>query len=215
MDEPTADALTAPAEQTDFAERIPHVDVKFHSGGDPDRVHNWYSLKYNKIVFELLERRFGKYEAVLFARSGTAGGQRFPVHWGGDCESTWEAMAESLRGGLGLTLSGYGFHSHDMGGFEGTPDEALFNRWLGYGLFCTAPSRLHGSHSYRVPWIYGESCSAILAKLTIAKHRLMPYIFAAAVEAHETGVPVMRAMMLEFPDDPATAYLDRQVRETS
>jgi alpha-D-xyloside xylohydrolase len=177
-------------------------------------VHNWYSLEYNRIVFELLERRFGKHEAVLFARSGTAGGQRFPVHWGGDCESTWEAMSESLRGGLGLTLSGYGFHSHDMGGFEGTPDETLFNRWLGYGLF-SSHSRLHGSGSYRVPWIYGESCSAILAKLTMAKHRLMPYIYAAAVEAHETGVPIMRAMMLEFPEDLSTGYLDKQVRRSA
>lgn len=119
-------------------------------------------------------------------------------------------MSESLRGGLGLTLSGYGFHSHDMGGFEGTPDEALFNRWLGYGLF-SSHSRLHGSNSYRVPWLYGESTAAVLAKFTTAKHRLMPYIFATALEAHETGVPVMRAMVLEFPDDPSTAYLDKQV----
>jgi len=92
---------------------VPHLDVKFHSGGDPYKVHNYYTGIYNKIVFELLERKLGKHEAVLFARSATAGGQQYSVHWGGDCESTYEAMSESLRGGLSLTMSGFGFWTSD------------------------------------------------------------------------------------------------------
>ena len=108
---------------------------------------------------------------------------RFPVHWGGDCESTWEAMAETLRGGLSLTTSGFGFTSHDIGGFEGHPPAELYMRWLGYGLF-SSHSRLHGSSSYRVPWNYGEEASKVLAGFLDAKHRLMPYIFDAVSRLH-------------------------------
>ena len=85
-------------------------------------MHNYYTHLYNRAVFDVLEAERGEGEAVLFARSATAGGQQFPVHWGGDCESTFVSMAESLRGGLSLASSGFGFWSHDIGGFEGTPD---------------------------------------------------------------------------------------------
>jgi alpha-D-xyloside xylohydrolase len=146
---------------------------------------------------------------VLFARSATAGGQQFPVHWGGDCWASFDAMAESLRGGLSLSLSGFGFWSHDIGGFEGTPDPALFKRWLAFGLL-SSHSRLHGSDSYRVPWEFGDEAVAVARQFTELKHRLMPYLYGAAVEAHRTGVPVMRPMLLEFPDDPACRTLDRQ-----
>jgi alpha-D-xyloside xylohydrolase len=160
-------------------------------------------------VFELLEAQRGVGEAVVFARSATAGGQQFPVHWGGDCESTFVAMAESLRGGLSLAASGFGFWSHDIGGFEGTPDPAVFKRWIAFGLL-SSHSRLHGSGSYRVPWAYDEEAVDVLRSFTRLKMRLMPYLAIAAEEAHRDGVPMMRPMVLEFPDDPTAAYLDRQ-----
>ncbi|MER7518389.1 alpha-xylosidase [Streptomyces sp. NPDC126499] len=194
--------------KTDFGERVP-TDVVWHDGSDPERMHNYYTHLYNRTVFELLEKERGSGEAVLFARSATAGGQRFPVHWGGDCWSSFEAMAESLRGGLSLALSGFGFWSHDIGGFEGTPDPAVFTRWLAFGLL-SSHSRLHGSDSYRVPWAFGEEAVEVARRFTELKHRLMPYLYAAAVEAHTTGVPVLRPMLLEFPDDPACRTLDRQ-----
>ena len=145
----------------------------------------------------------------MFARSATAGGQRFPVHWGGDCESTFVAMAESLRGGLSLAMSGFGFWSHDIGGFEGRPDPAIFKRWIPFGLLCTH-SRLHGSDSYRVPWLFDEESVEVLRTFTRLKMRLMPYLYGQAVAAHQTGMPVLRPMAAEFPDDPACSYLDRQ-----
>jgi alpha-D-xyloside xylohydrolase len=194
--------------KTDFGERIPEDAVYFDSG-DPERHHNFYTYLYNKAVFELLERKRGKGEACLFARSATTGGQRFPVHWGGDCESTYEAMAETLRGGLSLGLCGFGFWSHDIGGFEGTPNAALFKRWLAFGLL-SSHSRLHGSTSYRVPWSVDEESAEVCRIFTELKARLLPYILQAAQEAHEQGVPVLRAMFLEFPNDPACAWLDRQ-----
>ncbi|GAA3749227.1 alpha-D-xyloside xylohydrolase [Spinactinospora alkalitolerans] len=194
--------------KTDFGERIP-TDVRWADGSDPEGMHNYYTQLYNQTVFDVLREARGEGEAVLFARSATAGGQQFPVHWGGDCGSTYGAMAESLRGGLSLGLSGFGFWSHDIGGFEGTPDPGLFKRWLAFGLL-SSHSRLHGSRSYRVPWAFGEESVAVARAFTRLKCELMPYLFGAAVQAHEQGVPVMRAMLLEFPDDPTCHHLDTQ-----
>jgi len=170
---------------------------------------SYYAHLYNKVVFDTIKRVFGDDQAALFARSATAGGQRFPVHWGGDCESTFEAMAETLRGGLSLASSGFGFWSHDIGGFEGHPPEEIFCRWIGMGLF-SSHSRLHGSASYRVPWNYGERAVEATSRMVRTKLRLMPYLFAQSIEAANTGVPVMRPMVIEFPDDPTCLQLDRQ-----
>jgi alpha-D-xyloside xylohydrolase len=194
--------------KTDFGERVP-TDVVWFDGSDPERMHNYYTQLYNQTVFELLRKHHGDAGAVVFARSATAGGQQFPVHWGGDNESSPESMAESLRGGLSLGMSGFGFWSHDIGGFEGTPDAELFKRWIAFGLL-SSHSRLHGNESYRVPWAFDEEAVEVLRVFTKLKARLMPYLYAAAVEASETGVPVMRALLLEFPDDPGATYVDRQ-----
>jgi alpha-D-xyloside xylohydrolase len=194
--------------KTDFGESIP-TDVVYHDGSDPVRMHNYYSYLYNRTVFEVLRERRGAGQAVVFARSGTAGSQQYPVHWGGDSESTFEAMAESLRGGLSLGLSGFGFWSHDIGGFAGTPSADLYKRWIAFGLL-SSHSRLHGDSSYRVPWLFDEEAVAVLRHFTKLKNRLMPYLYAHALEAGRTGVPLMRAMMLEHPGDPACDTLDRQ-----
>lgn len=194
--------------KTDFGERIP-TDVVYHDGSDPLQMHNYYTFLYNQTVFDVLREKRGAGEAVVFARSATTGSQRFPVHWGGDCESTFEAMAESLRGGLSLGLSGFGFWSHDIGGFMGTPSAALYKRWIAFGLL-SSHSRLHGNESYRVPWLFDEEAVDVLRHFTQLKCQLMPYLYAQALTATQTGVPVMRAMLLEFPDDPTCDYLDRQ-----
>ncbi|GAA2276085.1 alpha-xylosidase [Actinomadura luteofluorescens] len=194
--------------KTDFGERIP-TDVVYHDGSDPERAHNYYTYLYNQTVFDLLRKKRGEGEAVVFARSATTGGQRFPVHWGGDAESTFEAMGESLRGGLSLGMSGFGYWSHDIGGFEGTPDAALFKRWIAFGLL-SSHSRLHGSHSYRVPWLFDEESVDVLRHFTRLKMRLMPYLAGAARQAYGEGLPMMRAMVVDFPDDPACTHLERQ-----
>ncbi|WP_027093743.1 alpha-xylosidase [Cohnella thermotolerans] len=194
--------------KTDFGERIP-TDVVYFDGSDPMQMHNYYTQLYNKVVFEVLEEKRGKGEAVLFARSATAGGQQFPVHWGGDCEATYESMAESLRGGLSLGLSGFGFWSHDIGGFEQSATPDLYKRWVAFGLL-SSHSRLHGSTSYRVPWLFDEEAVDVLRVFTKLKLRLMPYLFGQAVQSSRLGLPMMRAMVLEFGDDPTADYLDRQ-----
>ena len=106
-------------------------------------------------------------------------------------------------------MSGFSFWSHDIGGFEDRSSEDVYKRWVAFGLL-SSHSRMHGSSSYRVPWNYGDEAVETARKFACLKNRLMPYIYSAACEAHETGVPVVRTMILEFPDDPNTAYLDKQ-----
>jgi len=195
--------------KTDFGERIPDSGVIYHDGSDPVEMHNLYALTYNEAVYKLIAEVRGADDAVVFARSTYASGQRFPVHWGGDCWSNFESMAESLRGGLSLTSCGFAFWSHDIGGFEGNPPPAVYKRWIQFGLL-SSHSRLHGSSFYRVPWLVDEESCAVLQAFTRLKHRLMPYLYAKAIEATQTGVPMMRSMVMEHPLDPACATLDRQ-----
>lgn len=194
--------------KTDFGERIP-TDVVWADGSDPARMHNLYAQLYNRAVHDVLTEARGEGEAVLFARSATAGGQSMPVHWGGDSTSTFASMAETLRGGLSLALSGFAFWSHDIGGFEGTPDAGVFKRWAAFGLL-GSHSRFHGSSSYRVPWAFDDEAVDVTRRFTHLKMRLMPYLHQVGLDATRTGVPIMRPMQLEFPDDPAVAHLDRQ-----
>lgn len=198
--------------KTDFGERIP-TDCCYCDGSDPIAMHNYYSFLYNKCVFEALEAYYGKDNACLFARSATVGGQRFPVHWGGDCYAEYSAMAETLRGGLSLCASGFGFFSHDMGGFEATASADVYKRWCAFGMLSTH-SRLHGSSSYRVPWAYDkdgdtEACD-VLRHYAVLKGRLMPYLWSQAVKTHRQGVPMMRPMIVSFTEDTACKYLDTQ-----
>lgn len=194
--------------KTDFGERIP-LDCTYYDGSSPEKMHNYYAYLYNKVVFEMLEKRRGKSEATLFARSASVGSQKFPVHWGGDCTSEFESMAESLRGGLSLCLSGFGFWSHDIGGFESTSTPDVYKRWAAFGLLSTH-SRLHGSSSYRVPWAYDEESVDVVRFFTKLKCSLMPYLYTSAIETSVTGVPMMRAMVLNFEDDKVCQTLDRQ-----
>ncbi len=195
--------------KTDFGERIPVTGVKYYDGSDTVKMHNYYTYLYNKTVFELLERKLGRDKALVFARSTAAGGQKFPVHWGGDCTATYPSMAEELRGGLSLSVCGYGFWSHDIGGFEQTASADVYKRWCAFGLL-SSHSRLHGSTSYRVPWLFDEEACHVLRKFVRLKCSLMPYLYGQAVKAHKEGIPMMRPMFLEFPEDLTCETLDRQ-----
>lgn len=194
--------------KTDFGERIPD-DAVYFDGSDPKLMHNYYTYLYNKAVFDLLEEFHGKEKAMVFARSATAGGQKFAVHWGGDCFATFESMAEDLRGGLSFCTSGAAFWSHDIGGFEGKANPTLYKRWVAFGLLSTH-SRLHGSGTYRVPWLFDEESVDVMRHFVKLKNSLFPYLYAASRDAANFGWPVMRAMPVEFCEDPACAYLDRQ-----
>lgn len=195
--------------KTDFGERIPVKDIAYFDHSDPVKMHNYYTYLYNQAVFELLERERGTGEAVLFARSATVGGQQFPAHWGGDCSASYVSMAETLRGGLSLSLGGFGFWSHDISGFESTAPADIYKRWCQFGLL-SSHSRLHGSSSYRVPWLFDEEACDILREFVNLKCRLMTYLYGQAVRSHKEGRPVLRPMFLDFPEDRACDTLDRQ-----
>lgn len=195
--------------KTDFGERIPVKDIAYFDHSDPVKMHNYYTYLYNQAVFELLERERGTGEAVLFARSATVGGQQFPAHWGGDCSASYVSMAETLRGGLSLSLGGFGFWSHDISGFESTAPADIYKRWCQFGLL-SSHSRLHGSSSYRVPWLFDEEACDILREFVNLKCSLMPYLYGQAVRSHKEGRPVLRPMFLDFPEDRACDTLDRQ-----
>lgn len=208
--------------KTDFGERIPR-DVVWYDGSPKLSMHNWYTQLYNQAVFEAIEETYGKGNACLYARSATVGGQQQPVHWGGDCESTFNGMAQSLRAGLSLTSSGFGFWSHGIGGFEGAfPDPAVYKRWVAFGML-GSHSRLHGSTVYCVPWLFdeedekngvalvpGQTAVDVVREFTKLKLELMPYVYQLGLQPHVNGTPVMRSMFVEFPDDPACRTLDRQ-----
>ena len=195
--------------KTDFGERIPVDGIEYYDHSDPKKMHNYYTYLYNKTVYEVLEKKRGKGQAVLFARSATVGGQKYPVHWGGDCWSDYESMEESLRGGLSLLMSGFGFWAHDIGGFESTSTPDVYKRWVAFGLL-SSHSRLHGSTSYRVPWVYDEESVDVVRFFTKLKARLMPYLYKTSIQASTEGIPTMRSMVLEFTDDRTCHYTDRQ-----
>ena len=195
--------------KTDFGERVPVKDIAYYDGSDPVKMHNYYTYLYNQAVFQLLERERGTGEAVLFARSATVGGQQFPAHWGGDCSATYPSMAETIRSGLSLACAGFGFWSHDISGFENTAPADIYKRWCQFGLL-RSHSRLHGSSSYRVPWLFDDEACDVLRKFVKLKCALMPYLYRQAVKAHEEGIPMMRPMYVEFPEDRACEPLDKQ-----
>ena len=198
--------------KTDFGERIPVDDVQFYDGSNPQQEHNYYTLQYNQAVYDIIAEVKGKKEAVVFARSATAGSQSYPVHWGGDCLSNYNSMRDTLRGGLSFLVSGFGFWSHDIGGFEDgddrpTPD--LYKRWTQFGLL-SSHSRYHGSNVYRVPWNFDQEAVENTRRYVNLKLSLMPYLYTQAAYDAKFGNPLMRPMFVEFGDDPNVSDLATQ-----
>ena len=200
--------LGVEAFKTDFGERIP-TEVVWYDGSNPERMHNYYTYLYNQTVFELLQEVKGQGQAVVFARSATCGSQKYPLHWGGDNASSYASMAETLRGGLSLGMCGFGFWSHDISGFIGTATPDLYKRWVAFGLL-SSHSRLHGNDSPRMPWLYDDEAVQVLRFFSRLKVHILPYLLNSAREAHDHGWPMLRAMLLEFPDDPACQSLEMQ-----
>ena len=192
----------------DYGEAVPH-DAVFSDGRTGDQVHNLYPLLYNKAVYEVMQKERG--EAMLFSRSGYAGSQRYPINWTGDAPCTWGGIAATLRAGLSLSMSGISMWSHDIGGFWNPklfqpPDPTLYIRWAQFGLL-SSHARFHGVRG-REPWYYGEKAIEVVREFANLRYRLLPYIYSLAQEAAETGMPVVRPLMLEYPDDPVAATVD-------
>ena len=192
--------------KVDFGEGAP-VDGYYHSYSGY-AMHNLYPLLYSKAVFEATEEFFGQGEAAIWARSAWAGSQRYPVHWSGDGIATWPDLPCTLRSGLSLGLSGFPFWSHDIGGFVGNPTPELYARWVQLGMF-SSHARAHGAPP-REPWAYGPQAEAIYRQYTELRYRLLPYLYSQAVESVQRSLPLLRALVVEFQDDPTVYAIDDQ-----
>ena len=119
-------------------------------------------------------------------------------------------MAAELRGGLSFGLSGFSFWSHDVGGFTATSvkgmDQDLFARWLAFGML-SSHSRCHGI-APKEPWLYGTNFMDEFRMIDEMKYKLMPYVYAQAKDSSEHGLPMVRALFVEFPDDPDSWTVD-------
>ena len=197
--------MGAGAIKTDFGEGIPE-DAYFDKI-DGKYFHNLYSLVYNSTVFQASKDVSG--ENLVWARSGTAGSQRYPIHWGGDSQCTFEALAATLRAALSIGMSGIPFFSHDIGGFLGLPDDELYVRWAQLGLF-SSHSRCHGvgDDTHREPWKFSQQACDIFRKYAKLRYSLMPYIYEQAKKSVQTGLPMMRALYLEYPKDRNTWHIE-------
>ena len=183
--------------KVDFGEAAPPYGW-YHSGKTGFYEHNLYPLRYNKAVADITQKVTGDH--IIWARSAWAGSQRYPVHWGGDAENTSNAMLASLRGGLSFGLSGFSFWSHDIGGFVLKTPEELYRRWTPFG-FLTSHTRTHGAPP-KEPWEYSPSFLAEFRLSDEMKYKLMPYVYAQARECSEKGLPMVRALFVEYPRDP-------------
>jgi alpha-D-xyloside xylohydrolase len=185
--------------KVDFGEAAPSNGL-YASGRTGFYEHNLYPLRYNKAVADITRQVSG--ENIMWARSAWAGSQRYPLHWGGDAENTDLGMAATLRGGLSIGLSGFCFWSHDIGGFVQKPPVDLYRRWTAFGML-TSHTRCHGV-SPREPWEYGQAFMDDFRRADELKYRLMPYIYAQAKDCTEKGLPMLRALFIEYPDDPGS-----------
>lgn len=189
--------------KVDFGEAAPAHGI-YHSGRTGFYEHNLYPLRYNKTVADITREVTG--ENIIWARSAWAGSQRYPLHWGGDPANTNSAMAAALRGGLSFGLSGFSFWSHDIGGFVQKAPEDIYRRWTPFGML-TSHTRSHGAPPTE-PWEYGPSFLKAFKAADEMRYKLMPYIYAQAKDCSEHGLPMVRALFVEYPNDPGSWYID-------
>jgi alpha-D-xyloside xylohydrolase len=185
--------------KVDFGEAAP-MNGQYASGRTGWYEHNLYPLLYNRAVAEITREITG--ENIIWARSTWAGSQRYPLHWGGDAANSDTGMAGTLRGGLSLGLSGFSFWSHDIGGFTTKTPEELYRRWLPFGML-TSHTRSHGAPP-KEPWEYGPDFTDAFRRADELRYRLMPYIYAQARDSSERGLPMLRALFIEYPQDPGS-----------
>ena len=182
----------------DFGEAAPYNGF-YHSGKGGLYEHNLYPLRYNKALWEAVEKQYPG-EGIIWARSAWAGSQRYALHWGGDAATNNIGMLGDLRGGLSFGLSGFSFWSHDMGGFVTASPEDIYRRWLPFG-FLSSHTRAHGAPPTE-PWLISESFTEAFRDCAEMKYKLMPYVYAQAKDCSERGLPMVRALLVEFPEDP-------------
>ncbi|MGN0000653.1 MAG: TIM-barrel domain-containing protein, partial [Marinilabiliaceae bacterium] len=190
----------------DFGEAAP-IGGLYASGRTGLYEHNLYPLRYNKALWEIVNNKSNG-QGIIWARSAWAGSQRYALHWGGDAATTNTGMLGDLRGGLSLGLSGFSFWSHDIGGFVTASPEDIYRRWLPFG-FLSSHSRAHGAPPTE-PWLISQDFTKAFRQAAELKYKLMPYVYAQAKDCSNRGLPMVRALFIEFPDDPGAWNIEDQ-----
>jgi len=194
--------LGAKVIKTDFGEAAP-ADAVYANGRPGRQNHNLYPLLYNKALYEVTKEETG--DGVVWARSAWAGSQRYPLHWGGDNSPNYFNLVPQLVGGLSFGLSGFQFWSQDIGGFCGATNDQLLIRWMQIGMF-VSHSRIHGAGE-RELYKFAPETMRICRDYLRLRYSLMPYIYAQARVCVEESLPMARALVVEYQDDPTVANM--------
>ncbi len=166
-----------------------------------EKLHNVFPVAYAKAPYEKFQD-FNKIRGLNQTREGYSGIQRYPFIFAGDWPSEWQYFAPVIKAGINIGLSGVGYWSHCMGGFEHVADPELYNRWVQFGMFSPIALVFGMEHpNYKEPWSYGPEALANFKKYDILRYRLMPYIYSNAYNLNQTGMPLMRALVLEYQND--------------
>jgi alpha-D-xyloside xylohydrolase len=198
----------ASAIKTDFGDCIP--PDAYYANIEGRRFQNLFSLVYNATIWSAI--RSIDPDTVVWARSGTAGSQRYPIHWGGDSQCSWSALQGTLKATLSIGLSGFAYFSHDIGGFIGKPSPELYVRWAQLGLLGASHSRSHGAgnDNSREPWAFGDEALSAFRKVADLRYQLLPYIVQQARSGVEAGLPLIRHLILDWPKDRNVWQIENQ-----
>ena len=208
MNEPAIFPSRVNTSKTMPLDTVHHVDGRT---ADHREIHNVFGMQNARATYEGLLRLRPNVRPFVLTRAAYAGTQRFALSWTGDNSSTWNHLRLSIPMLLNLGISGYSFVGDDIGGFNGSPGPRLLTRWMEAGAF----NPLYRNHANkgtqdREPWAQGSEQEEIRRRFIQARYRLLPYIYTTAEQATRTGIPLMRAMFMEFPDDSALTTLDGQ-----
>jgi alpha-glucosidase (family GH31 glycosyl hydrolase) len=191
-----------------FGHKANESDKVGPQGKEAERLHNLFPIAYAKVPFEKFQEE-NNMRGFNLTREGYAGIQRYPYLWAGDWPSEWQYFKPVIRAGLNMGLSGVGYWSHNMGGFEHKPDPELYIRWCQFGMFSPMAHLFGMDHpGYKEPWSYGDEAQRIFKKYDRMRYRMLPYIYSEAWEMHKTATPMMRALVLEHQEDENTYNID-------
>ncbi len=170
-------------------------------GQEITSLHNVFPVAYAKAPYEKYQE-YNDMRGMNHTREGYAGIQRYPFIWAGDWPSEWQYFEPVIKAGLNIGMSGVGYWSHNMGGFEHVADPELYIRWCQFGFFSPVAHLFGMEHpNYKEPWNYGEEAQRIFKQYDDLRYSLIPYIYSTAYENHQTGMPLMRALVLDYQDD--------------
>jgi alpha-glucosidase len=195
---------------TDLNEPTKHFQDMTHHAGPASAVHNLNALFMQEALFDAHNQYASERRLFILSRSAFPGSQRYGTAlWSGDVDMTFASLRKQLAVGLNTGMAGFLLWGTDIGGFGfgGKCTAELYARWFQFGAFSPL-CRPHGDQSeLREPWAFGREIEAICGKYLRLRYRLLPYIYTAAYEAYAAGVPIMRPLVLEFPDDPTVLNL--------